>query len=260
MPARLVACLALVLARATCLVLSGVDIPHAKVSPISRALDGAAYADAWPYTPKDLTPQDATNDGLFYLLPKFVHHAGAECRDCLTRYYDCALPGADGAVLDLCSSFTSHYPPKFKAKRVAALGLNPLELLANPTKTEWVRADLNENPALPYGDASFDVVTNALSVDYMTSPLELFRETKRVLKPGGLAAMAFTNRCFPSKIVPLWTRPFTEAAHARLVASYFHYAGFEDISVADVSPDGWTGQTDPMVVVQGRRPGLPVPA
>ena len=31
-------------------------------------------------------------------------------------------------------------------------------------------------------------------------PLELFEETHRVLRPGGLACMAFTNRCFPTKV------------------------------------------------------------
>ena len=38
---------------------------------------------------------------------------------------------------------------------------------------------------------------------HMTSairPLELFEETHRVLRPGGLACMAFTNRCFPTKV------------------------------------------------------------
>ena len=38
------------------------------------------------------------------------------------------------------------------------------------------------------------------------------------------------------------------------MANYFHFAGLEDISVADVSPEGWTGQRDPMVVVQARNP------
>ena len=115
--------------------------------------------------------------------------------------------------------------------------------------------NLNKDPTLPYEDNSFDVVTNSLSADYLTSPLEVFKEVRRVLKPGGLAAMAFTNRCFPSKVVPCWTRPFTEPSHARIIASYYHYAGFDDddISVVDVSPDGWVGQRDPMVVVQARK-------
>ncbi len=52
---------------------------------------------------------------------------------------------------------------------------------------------------LPYEDNSFDVVTNAVSVDYLTRPLEMFREMHRVLKPGGQAIISFSNRCFPTK-------------------------------------------------------------
>ena len=112
------------------------------------------------------------------------------------------------------------------------------------------------DPTLPFDDASFDVITNSLSVDYMTKPLELFSEMYRVLRPGGLACCAFTNRCFPTKVVPIWTRPFTEAAHARVVANYFHFAPDSkwEVGVADVSPDGWVGQRDPMIVVMGRKP------
>ena len=185
--------------------------------------------------------------------------------------------------MDLCSSWTSHYPIGWKRKRCVALGLNPLELLANPSKTEFCVQDLNKNPTLPFEDASFDCVTNALSVDYLTQPLEVFAEMYRVLRPGGLACMAFTNRCFPTvrrkttglpararkpasrtppdmcptwsqKVVPIWTRPFTEAHHAQIVGSYFRYsADWSEIGVADVSPDGWVGQRDPMVVVIGRK-------
>ena len=187
-----------------------------------------------------------------------------------------------------CAAIRSAAPrPRTGCRR---LGLNALELLANPCKTEWAVQNLNVDPTLPYDDDSFDVITNSLSCDYLTSPLEVFQEMRRVLRPGGLAAMAFTNRCFPTKVVPCWTRPFTEPAHARIVAnrvedgsrrrregrgpsaaalvergsragfveesyraqvaSYYHFAGFEDISVADVSPDGWVGQRDPMIVVR----------
>ncbi len=55
------------------------------------------------------------------------------------------------------------------------------------------------DPRLPYGDNSFDVITNAVSVDYLAKPLEVFREMHRVLKPGGRAIMSFSNRCFPTK-------------------------------------------------------------
>ena len=55
------------------------------------------------------------------------------------------------------------------------------------------------DPSLPYEDNSFDVITNAVSVDYLAKPLEVFREMHRCLKPGGQAIMSFSNRCFPTK-------------------------------------------------------------
>ena len=232
----------------------GVEIPHARASPASRALDNMEWPESFPFTSADLTPEWAGNDGLFYFYPKFVQHAGDECRASLTRFYEEVLP-RDGDALDICSSWTSHYPKSWSKRRSAVLGLNALELLANPTKTEWCVQNLNKDPTLPYDDASFDVVTNALSVDYLTQPLEVFAEMERVLRPGGLACAAFTNRCFPTKVVPIWTRPFTEDHHAQIVASYFKFSsdGWEDIGVADVSPDGWVGQRDPMVVVMARK-------
>ncbi len=60
--------------------------------------------------------------------------------------------------------------------------------------------DLNSDPSLSmYADGSFDVITNAVSVDYLIKPLEVFKEMHRCLKPGGLAIMSFSNRCFPTK-------------------------------------------------------------
>ena len=47
-----------------------------------------------------------------------------------------------------------------------------------------------------------------MSVDYLTRPLEVFAEMRRVLKPGGLAVMSFSNRCFPTKGEPGWP-PFS---------------------------------------------------
>ena len=119
-------------------------------------------------------------------MPKFAHHAGDECRGALTEYYSCILPtDREAAVLDLCSSFTSHYPPSWRGPRCVALGLNPLELAANPSKTEWVVHNLNIQPKLPFKDNEFDVITNSLSVDYLTRPLQVFDEMYRVLRPGG---------------------------------------------------------------------------
>ena len=180
---------------ASALVVCGRDIPHARLSSASRALDTMKWPDKFPFDQSDLTPDWAGNDQLFYIMPKFVQHAGDECRQSLTKFYDSVLP-MDGDVLDLCASFTSHFPKTWSGRRCVALGLNPLELAANPSKTEWRVQDLNKEPRLPFDDESFDVITNSLSVDYLTSPLEVFAEMHRVLRPGGVACMAFTNRWY----------------------------------------------------------------
>ena len=149
---------------ATALVVCGVEVPHARPSPASRALDVMTWPEEFPFSERDLTPEMAGNDGMFYFLPKFAHHAGEECRASLSKFYGCVLPpSGEGDVLDLCSSFTSHYPDGWKGKRCVALGLNALELVANPSKTEWLTQDLNQDTKLPFSDDSFDVITNSLS-------------------------------------------------------------------------------------------------
>jgi len=44
----------------------------------------------------------------------------------------------------------------------------------NPNHTP--NQDLNVDPKLPFPDESFDVVTCVVSVDYLTRPLEVFKE------------------------------------------------------------------------------------
>jgi ubiquinone/menaquinone biosynthesis C-methylase UbiE len=57
--------------------------------------------------------------------------------------------------------------------------MNEDELKANKEVTEYVVHDLNLEPALPFPDDSFDVITNAVSVDYLNKPLEVFQEIHR---------------------------------------------------------------------------------
>ncbi|KAL2937190.1 Malonyl-[acyl-carrier protein] O-methyltransferase [Bienertia sinuspersici] len=63
-----------------------------------------------------------------------------------------------------------------------------------------------------------------VSVDYLTKPLEVFKEMHRILKPGGLAIMSFSNRCFWTKAISIWTST-GDTDHALIVGAYFHYAG-----------------------------------
>ena len=126
-----------------------------------------------------------------------VVHIDPETIEALTTFYsELLFEGAD--LLDLMSSWVSHLPPSPRMGSVAGLGMNEAELAANPRLSERVVHDLNENPRLPYEDARFDFVLNAVSVQYLKRPLEVFSEIARVLRPGGCSIVAMSHRCFPT--------------------------------------------------------------
>ena len=164
--------------------------------------------------------------------------------------------GSGAAILDLCSSWISHYPKGYQGARIAGLGMNEAELARNAALTEYTVRDLNKDPKLPYGDAEFDVITNCVSVDYLSQPFSVFAEMHRVLKPGGVAVCAFSNRMFPTKAVAVWTGPGDED-HARIIGSFFHYApegGWEAPQGKDITTRPFIGLSgDPMYVVWARK-------
>ena len=194
---------------------------------------------------------DESDDANFYVEPRLVTHIDDAAIHALREHYSRFLP-RQGRLLDLMSSWVSHYPDDLESERVAGLGMNAEELAENPQLTEWVVHDLNADPVLPYGDGEFDVVTIAVSVQYLTRPLEVFREIGRVLRPGGGCIVSFSNRCFPTKAVWLW-QGMGDEGHVQMVGAYFHYSGaFEPPQWHDISPA--RGQSDPMYVVQSRTP------
>ncbi|MGD8727356.1 MAG: hypothetical protein PVH40_06905, partial [Gemmatimonadales bacterium] len=56
--------------------------------------------------------------------------------------------------------------------------------------------------------------------DYLVHPVEVFHQVGRVLKPGGLFLVIFSDRYFPSKVVKIW-RHATEEERTHLVQEYF---------------------------------------
>lgn len=74
----------------------------------------------------------------------------------------------------------------------------------------------------------------------------------RVLKPGGHAIMSFSNRCFPTKAISIWTST-GDLDHVWIVGSYFHYSvpgGFSAPVAEDITPKtSLGGRGDPMYVV-----------
>jgi SAM-dependent methyltransferase len=180
---------------------------------------------------------DPTPDSVFYAETRFVEHVDDSAVKILTDFISSNVVTDGDYVLDLCSSWTSHLDTsKLRLKRVSGLGMNAIELAANPSLTDWTVSDLNQNSRLPYDDESFSLVLCQLSIDYLTRPLEVLREVGRVLKPGGAIYIFFSNRLFIQKAVALWTGA-DDIDHAYTVASYLHFSGgnFVNIKAYDLS-------------------------
>ena len=107
---------------------------------------------------------------------------------------------------------------------MVGLGMNEEELADNPQLTRWLVHDLNALAVLPFDDGAFDGAMCAVSVQYMRRPLEIFADVARVLKPGGLFVVSFSNRCFPTKAIAFWKQTSDEE-HVQLVGSYFNRSG-----------------------------------
>ncbi|XP_027176822.1 uncharacterized protein LOC113775961 isoform X1 [Coffea eugenioides] len=221
---------------------------------IEEVLKNVDWPEQFPFKEEDFQRFDESSDSYFYDTPRFVTHIDDPAIAALTKYYSEVLPPSNTpgvAVLDMCSSWVSHYPKGYKQDRIVGMGMNDEELKRNPVLTEYIVQDLNVNPKLPFEDNTFDVITNVVSVDYLTKPIEVFKEMSRILKPGGLAIMSFSNRCFWTKAISIWTST-GDADHAMIVGSYFHYAGgFEPPQAVDISPN--PGRSDPMYVVYSRK-------
>ncbi len=199
--------------------------------------------DAW-------TRHDPTDDAAFYAFPRFVTHLGDGAIAALTGVYRRVLP-PDEPVLDLMSSWVSHLPADARLGPVSGVGMNEAELAANPVLADHVVHDLNASPRLPYADGRFGAVVCAVSVQYLTRPLEVFAEVRRVLRPAGVCVVSFSNRCFPTKAVRAWLGS-ADRDHVALVRAYLERGGLTGV-VEEAPPTG----DDPLWVVRGHRPVAP---
>jgi GNAT superfamily N-acetyltransferase len=185
---------------------------------------------------------DTTPDSVFYAPDRLVTHLDDGAIAAVGELYrELALTGE---VLDLCSSWVSHFesPPD----RLVALGMNATELDANPVATDTLVHDLNVDPSLPFDDATFDAVTCCVSIDYLVRPIEVFEDVARVLRPGGAFVVTFSNRCFPSKVIRAWLAA-DDRQRCAIVATYFAAVGrFGPTSVQLRNP---TTSGDPLYAV-----------
>jgi SAM-dependent methyltransferase len=192
--------------------------------------------------------EDESPDAGFYLVPRRVVHIDDGAIAALGRLYAEALP-AGGRLLDLMSSWRTHLPGAVRAREVVGLGLNAEEMADNPQLTTSIVHDLNREPRLPFDDAEFDGAMCAVSIQYVLHPLLVFREMRRVLRPGAPFVVSFSNRCFPTKAVAVWLGS-GDRQHVELVRTYFDAAGrWAEVTEVDRSP---AGNGDPLYAVCAR--------
>jgi SAM-dependent methyltransferase len=103
-------------------------------------------------------------------------------------------------------------------------GLNAEEMEDNPDPTDYIVHGLNTDPCLRFQHDTFDAVVITASIQYLTQPIEVFRDVNRILKPQGLFAVLFSRRMFPTKAIVTW-RALNDQQHIQLVQRYFQHAG-----------------------------------
>jgi SAM-dependent methyltransferase len=169
--------------------------------------------------PEERTKLDPTRDSDFYAFPRFVTHVDEGFLDRLTELYRERL-APNTRILDLMSSWVSHLPDEVEFAHVEGHGMNEEELGKNPRLHHYFIQDLNAHPKLPLPDADFDAVLITVSVQYLQYPEAIFSELYRVLKPGGMVIVSFSNRMFYQKAIAAW-RENSDLGRLALVKSYF---------------------------------------
>lgn len=214
-----------------------------------------AFFDSQPFA-----RADDSADRLFYQRPRMVHHLDSTAREAITEQYG-RLVAPGSRVLDLMGSWESHLPRDLLLEQLTVLGLNEEELAANTRAGERVVRDLNQDPILPFAENSFDAVVSTASIEYLINPLLVFLELQRVLRPGGVLVLAFSNRWFPPKVITLWTRLHAFERLAMVLEMFYATPGFHDLVAwsrrglprPEDDPHWELSFSDPLYMVWGRK-------
>jgi SAM-dependent methyltransferase len=180
--------------------------------------------------------KDRSLDTVFYKTDRFVHHVDSQARQNLSNLYNSLLkPGQ--RVLDLMAGWESHFDEDLKLASVHGIGLNKNELEKNNRLSDHTLQDLNTRGDLLFQDHEFDAVVCSLSIEYLIDPVLIFKEVARVLKPGGIFMVTFSNRWFPEKVTRIW-EDLHDFERMGLVTEYFRQSGAYD-SISTISMRGY---------------------
>ncbi len=207
-----------------------------------------------------LSRMDERPDALFYAKPRPVQHLDSRALETINALYRRQIPRL-AKVLDLMASHDSHLQHVYPAS-LHLLGMNAEELAGNRAAHHWAVQDLNATPDLSYESGSLDAVVCTASIEYLLQPQAVLAEALRVLRPGGVLIISFSNRWFPSKAIRLWGE-LHEFERVGLVCQWLQQAGFSQLNT--YSARGWprpgddphaarTPYSDPVYAVWGSKP------
>lgn len=176
----------------------------------------------------------------------------AEAVEKLKEHYAFYL--RDGmAVLELGAAEDSYLPDGLKLSRHVGVGANKKLMDQNPALTENFVVNLNNvieeqgvnsNDLKALGSNTFDAILMANTIDFLTSPREVFRSAWALLKPGGIMIVPFTNKeAYSSKFeraqTKMW-RDMNDDQHMWICGSFFQFSasdGWEKLKGFDISPE-----------------------
>ncbi|MCG8489878.1 MAG: class I SAM-dependent methyltransferase [Chromatiales bacterium] len=204
-----------------------------------------------------LRRMDDRPDQTFYTTPRLIQHLDSLARQQINTLYRRLIP-ARAETLDLMASFDSHVQG-IDLSKLHLLGMNQKELSENRAAETRLIQDLNENPSLPFDSDSLDAILCTASIEYLTQPAEVLAETLRVLRPGGILLVSFSNRWFPTKAITIWSE-MHEVERLGMVTQWLRQAGYSELNTfsargwprpADDLHAGQTPYSDPVYAVWG---------
>lgn len=263
--------------------------PTTDTTPNSQSFRVNSYEPrhtTFPYTGRDFLRADESDDDDFYAQPRFVTHIDDHAIAVLKTYYAQNLP-KQGRILDLCSSWVSHFPPELEeiagastrkgdesnkevtlsngGLEVVGAGMNEKELKANMILRRFILQNLNKEPTLPSSLGALDATTCVVSIDYLIRPVEVLSSIYNLTQEGGTVNLVVSNRCFPTKAVGRWLR-VSEEERLRMVGDYLWFSGWRDIETVELSDGkgqgnvgglmgmmGFQGRVDPLWVVRASK-------
>jgi len=210
--------------------------------------------------------EDDTDDSSFYADGRNSPPLDALAASTVHGLLAGLITEAEPRILDLMAGSDTRLPASVEPAAVVGLGLDVPALDSNPALTDRVVHDLNTDPSLPFADASFDVVLCQFAVEYLTQPAEVFAEVGRVLAPGGLFCVVFSNRSVRRKTVGTWLE-LTERKREWLVTDLMFVSGeffvverFRSVGLPRPADDPFveTGlPSDPVRAVFAEKAGAP---